>query len=318
MSARPAAAPRAVAAAGLLALALAASACTVGSGAGSAVGSLFVVSCDDSNSRAQMNPAPPYSLDPTFFAGEPIEDVCPSPGTCPGPHMNRLLIRLQRTGNAIEVTDTLYFDVDNALQVAECLRGQVKNGVPSWDTRLVTGADGATIPGLPWCDWRAVPDGGVADAGGADGGVADAAAADSGAADAGAADAGPPVVMTATIPRINLSTQDYVRASLAPLGTCVDARSVAVALPGSWIEFQNFGSADQSNLPPAMRTDLDGDFKVNFGERLRASFHLVLGDEAVEYAIQTRAAVPAARIGGELDGMFDFDLERGRAAQPFP
>jgi hypothetical protein len=166
------------------------------------------------------------------------------------------------------------------------------------------------MPGLSWCDWNAADADGGADAGGG--------AADAGAADAGmTADAGAPLVMTAARPRINLSTQDYVQASLAPLYTCIEARSVAVALPGSWIEFQDFGAAVQT-ADPENRTAVGGDFRVNFGERLRATFHLVLGDQAVENAIKTRIAIPDTRIGGELDGFFDFDLERGRAAQPFP
>ncbi len=281
-------------------LTLGTAACTVGSGAGSADGSLFVTSCDKDNSYAT---AKKFSLNPTFFAGEPIEDVCPVLETCSGPHVNRLVIRLQRTGNAIEVNDTLYFDIEDALQVALCLQGQVKNGQPTWDTRLVTAADGSAIPNLRWCDWTAQPDGGVSDAGAIDAGAP---------LDAAGGDAGAPVMKTAVYPRINLSTQDYVRASLDPLETCDEARAVAVALPGSWIEFQNFGSAEDPNTTPT------NDFKVNFGERLRANFHLILGDQAVEYAIQSRYAVPTARIGGSLDGYFDFDLERGRAAQPFP
>jgi hypothetical protein len=280
-------------------LMLGTAACTVGSGAGSATGELYVVGCDKSNDYAMPSP---FSLDPTFFAGEPIEDVCPVPLTCMGPHMNRLVIRLQRTGNSVEVNDTLYFDVDNSLQVALCLQGKLNNGQPTWDTRLVTAADGSTIPNLRWCDWTARPDGGADDAG----------TVDAGAVDAAAGDAGAPIVKTAMYPRINLSTQDYVRASLDPLNACDEARAVAVALPGSWIEFQNFGSAEDPNTTPT------NDFKVNFGERLRANFHLILGDQAVEYAIQNRYAVPPARIGGSLDGYFDFDLERGRAAQPFP
>jgi hypothetical protein len=290
---------------GALSLVLGASACTVGSGAGSATGELFVVGCDKSNDYSQLSG---FSLNPTFFAGEPIEDVCPVPLTCMGPHMNRLVIRLQRTGNAVEVTDTLYFDVEDSLQVALCLQGLVKNGQPQWDTRLVTAADGSTIPGLRWCDWTAHPDGGVADAGSSDAG----APVDAAPVDAAAGDAGAPIVKTAMYPRINLSTQDYLRASLDPLGSCDEARAVGVALPGSWVEFENFGSAEDPTQSPT------NDFKVNFGERLRANFHLILGDQAVEYAIQNRYAIPPPRIGGTLDGYFDFDLERGRAAQPFP
>ncbi len=287
-------------------LVLGTASCTVGSGAGSATGDLLVVGCDKSNDYSMLSK---FSLNPTFFAGEPTEDVCPVPMTCAGPHTNRLVIRLQRTGNAVEVNDTLYFNVQDSLQVALCLQGQVKNGQPQWDTRFVTAADGSTIPGLRWCDWTAHPDGGADDAGT----PVDAAVADGGAlVDAAAGDAGAPIVKTAMYPRINLSTQDYVTVWLDLLQSCDEARAVGVALPGSWIEFQNFGSAEDPNTTPT------NDFKVNFGERLRANFHLILGDQAVEYAIQNRYSVPPAKIGGALDGYFDFDLERGRAAQPFP
>jgi hypothetical protein len=283
-----------------------ASGCTVGSGSGSAVGTLQVTGCNSSGSYATTGA---FSLNPTFFAGEPIEDVCPPPGNCTGPHMNRLVIRMQRTGNRLEVNDVLYFDVLNTLKVAECVRGATTNGAPDWDTRLVTGADGQPIPGLPWCDWNAADfvDGGVPDGGVSDGGAV-------------ATDGGVPVPMTALRARINLSTQDYVQASLAPLYTCVEARSVGVALPGSWIEFLDFGNAIETNLPPDQRGDLStmGDYRVDFGQRLRANFHLILGDQAVEHAIMTHDAIPDQRISGALDGSFDFDLDRGRAAQPFP
>jgi hypothetical protein len=285
----------------------------VGDGTGSAVGSLFVVGCDDNDSRDKMNPAPPYSLDPQFFAGEPIEDVCPPPGVCTGPRQNRLVIRLQHTGNKEEITDTLYVDVQNSYKVAQCLRGQTKGGAPQWDTRVLTAADGSPIPGMLWCDWNA------ADQPAADGGAPDASAADAGALDAGVVgDGGVPIVMTSDHARINLSTQDFVQVSLAPRLTCVEARSVAVALPGSWIDFQDFGLAIQAAAPPEARDTVSGDFKVDFGQRLRASFHLVLGDQAVSYAEKTHDLIPDQRIGGAIDGFFDFDLERGRAAQPFP
>jgi hypothetical protein len=293
---------------------LVAAGCTVGDGSGSAVGMLMDVGC---NSSASLDTPKPFSLNPSFFAGEPIEDVCPSPpGNCStsSPHMNRLLIKIQRTGNRPEVNDVLYFDVLNSLKVGECVRGRTANGAPTWDTRVLTSADGTPIPDMPWC----VPASPVA---AGDGGAPDAGATDAGGADAGGADAGGAIAPMPGYARINISTQDYVQASLAPLYTCVEARSVAVALPGSWIEFQAFGSAIQSNIAdPEQRDDLskNGDFKVEFGQRLQASFHLVLGDQAVEYAIKTHSAIPDLRISGYLDGTFDFDLERGRAAQPFP
>jgi hypothetical protein len=124
--------------------------------------------------------------------------------------------------------------------------------------------------------------------------------------------------MTAPFARINLSTQDYVRASLVPLFTCNETQVAGVALPGSWIDFQDFGSAAQPQLPADMRQAPDNDFKVEFGERLRARFHVVLGDQHVVDSIRRREAIPDSHISGVLDGWFDFDLERGRAAQPYP
>jgi hypothetical protein len=287
-----------------LGAALAGGGCTVGGGTGSADGLLFVLGCDEKDSLATERP---YHLSPTFFAGEPIEDICPPPGTCPGAHTNRLLIRMQRSGNPVEVNDTLYFDVQNALEVARCVRGRTAAGAPDWDTRMVSNADG-TLTALPWCDWNAaaLDDGGVV----ADGGAAGAAGA--------AADAGTPGTMTGARAHINLSTQDFVRASFSPLHTCVEARLVGVAAPGSWIEFSDFGTAAQADKTADAREPVETDFKVNFVERLHATFHLELVDQRITSAQMSRMAVPSARIGGVLNGSFDFDLQRGRAAQPFP
>ncbi|HVU49887.1 MAG TPA: hypothetical protein VHL80_04325, partial [Polyangia bacterium] len=165
----------AAAAVPVLAGALLAGGCTVGEGSGFAVGALMDVGCNSDNT---LMTAKPFSLDPSFFAGDPIEDVCPPPGPCGGPHMNRLLIRIQRTGNRVEVNDILYFDVLNSLKVAECVRGATTNGAPTWDTRVLTASDGSPIQDMPWC----VP---ATAAAGADGGAPDAGGADAGAADAG-------------------------------------------------------------------------------------------------------------------------------------
>jgi hypothetical protein len=292
-------------AAAALATGICAGGCTVGDGSGSANGMLMDVGCNEGNTLASPMA---FSLNPSFFAGVPIEDVCPPPGQCGGPRMNRLIIRMQRTGTRIEVNDVLTFDVLNSLKVAQCVRGRTVGGQPTWDTRNITAADGTEIPGVPWCDWNwtSADAGAAAPDGGADGGVA------------GGVDGGALVAMTQTMARINITTQDFVQASLAPLFTCVEARSVAVALPGSWILFKSFGTALQTDVPPEMRGTLNDDFKVDFGQRLSADFHLVLGDQAVEYAIKTHMAIPDQRISGFLDGSFDFDLDRGRAAQPFP
>lgn len=280
----------------LAALALAPPACTVGGGSGTASGELTVQGCDEDDS---LSMGKPYNLSPKFFAGEPIEDICPLPGPCKSPHVNRLVIRMQHIANRpVEVNDTLYFDIQDARNVARCIRGRIDpmTGQPDWDTRLVTDADGLPIPGLPWCDWNSAPDGGAG-----------------GPADAGTA-------MTAPLARINLSAQDFVRGSLVPLFTCGEARVTGVSKPGagSWIEFQDFGAAAQPQKPPMERDKVDNDFKVDFGQRLRAHFRFDLQDQHYVWAIQQHMAIPDQDIGGYLEGWFDFDLERGRAAQPFP
>ena len=69
-----------------------------------------------------------FKLEPTFFAGEPIEDISD------GAPANRLIIRMQRTGNEIQISDTLFFDIPNSDLIAHCLRGRTVGGVPDWDT----------------------------------------------------------------------------------------------------------------------------------------------------------------------------------------
>jgi hypothetical protein len=86
-----------------------------------------------------------------------------------------------------------------------------------------------------------------------------------------------------------------------------------------WIQFLDFGSAAQPDLPPDQRTAVGSDFKVNFGERLRASFAMKLGDqEVINAELNHLPQVPDPQIGGYLSGSFDFTFERGRAAQVFP
>jgi hypothetical protein len=271
--------------------------CGVGDGTGAAVGTLFVNGC---RPAALDGAFPGYDLKPTFFAGQPIEDICPPPGNCPGERTNRLIIRMQRTGKRVEVDDTIYIDIENSVEVARCIRGLVENGAPTWDTRNVLNPDGSPT-NIPFCDWSGTS---VTSDGGADGG---------GLTDGGA---GPGPGMTATHARINLSTLDYVRGSIMPLGSCIEQRLVGVALPGSYIEFQDFGSAVRNGVPS--ESPIGNDFKVLFGERVRATFHLVLGDQRVTTAMKDRDAIPKAKIGGVIDGNFDFDLDRTRAAQPFP
>jgi len=272
--------------------------CNVGEGKGTADGNLFVVGCKENDDGQVINfgqrgsPAE-FHLNPTFFAGDPIEDI----GI--GDHKNRLRMRMQRYGTGQEDDDMLKFDIENSFEVARCVRGRTVNGVPDWDIMNVNTMNGhVALPsqdGVPWCDWSAL--------------TTDADAGMS--VDAGVSAVGPRA-------RLHFSTEGYTKAWLVPLSTCPGVPVVAIGRTG-WIELIDFGSAAQPELPPDERTPFKStDFKVNFGEQLRASFHVELEDEAVRLAAENARPIPAPRIGGTLDGYFEFTLERSRVAQPFP
>ncbi len=282
--------------------------CTIGNGSGSAKGSLWVTGCDgDTNfggAGVVAGVPQPYDLQPTFFAGEPIEDLATG-----STHRNRLIIRMQGTGLATQYNDTVYFDIENSYEIARCVRGRTIGGQPDW--KQVEPLYNNQTP-ITWCDWsgNAFSDGGVAD-----GGV------NPGSPDAGASADGGMSVM-AQYPRIRITPDTDLRSSLALLASCpmanVSADASSTLTDVSWIEFQNFGAAEESNLAPDMRDQVQSTFVINYGERLRANFHLVLQDGQVITAIETNQPAPAPLVGGTLDGYFDFDLERGRAAQAFP
>ena len=289
--------------------------CSVGQGSGSADGGLFVVGCDNGlNFGKQMDGGPgymiapaPYSLGPSFFAGTPIEDLIQGQGA-----MNTLEMRMASSGLLQMYTDGMEFDVLSSYEVARCVRGRTVNGQPDYlvtmplPLTLATAAN--PTPTTLWCDWT-----GMAFSG--DGGAPDAAMP--GAPDAGASlDGG--MSMMAAAPRIHLTPYTDLHASLWLYKTCPDGNAAGAGIDG-WIEFQSFGSAEQSDLPPEQRGAIPADFVINFGERLRATFHVVIGDPRYVTAVETGSALPTAPvIGGTLDGFFDFDLARGRAGQPFP
>jgi hypothetical protein len=252
--------------------------CTIGEGSGAAMGPLWILGCPHDGKPdygSEADPIP-FDLAPTFFAGEPIE------GISDGIPANRLIIRMERTGNEIQISDTLFFDVIDSGRIARCLRGRTVAGVPDWDT--TSGTLNTMDPS--WCEPMAGPNGET---------------------------------------RIHLIPFGPVRSALTPLATCQSSMHppAVVSITGvandGWIEFLDFGPAEQPDKAPDDRDPVETDFKVNFGQRLRANFSVVLGDDRTETAIHNRIDVPpAARIGGTLDGNFDFDLERGRAAQTFP
>jgi hypothetical protein len=278
---------------------LGAGGCNVGQGKGTAKGNLFVVGCwkegDEVFNYGEQLPGvtAEYDLKPTFFAGDPIEDI----GI--GEHKNRLRMRMQKHGSGQEDDDMLKFDIENSYEVARCVRGRTVNGAPDWDMSKINTMNGhVALPGeegIPWCDWSAL--------------TTDAGAGMS--VDAGVSTYGPRA-------RLHFSTEGFTKAWLVPLSSCPMIPVVGIGRVG-WIELIDFGKAGQPELPPEERTRFETtDFKVNFGERLRATFHVELQDSAVWQAEEHLRPVPNPRIGGVLDGEFDFILERSRVAQPFP
>jgi hypothetical protein len=283
------------------ALASLAGGCTVGDGNGAAIGPIWELGCSDDGADYGTEMAPRiFDLSPRFFAGEPIEDIAAAN------RANRLLMRIQRNGNRLEVNDTLYFDVVNAYEIARCVRGRIdENGLPDYDTRMTTDLFTHLPTTTPWCDWSGIPtfvDGGSRPDAGADAG---------GGGDAGVGPTGPPHA------RIHLGVDEIVHSSLSLMLTCHKDNVVGEGFDG-WIDFQDFGLAAEPGVAREMRDAIRSDFKVNFGERLRASFEVVLGDQRVVTAVKGLLPIPDSFVGGYLDGSFDFDLERGRAAQPFP
>jgi hypothetical protein len=259
--------------------ALSAAGCTpVGDGSGAADGPLWILGCDKGRDTGTEAAPKSFDLEPTFFAGEPI-------GNISGPPVNRLIIRMQRNGNAVQINDTLYFDIPDSFKVAQCVRGSTKPGVPPWDMGTGTIDPPGAVPITePWCE-----------------------------------PAGP-----AGFPRIHLVPFGPVRASLTPLYTCrVEGVGptvfaiTGVAIDG-WIDFRAFGSAAQADKAPDMRDGVDSKFQVAYDDHLRADFHIVLGDDRVVTALYNLRVPPPPAIGGTLDGFFSFDLKRGRSGQTFP
>ena len=122
----------------------------------------------------------------------------------------------------------------------------------------------------------------------------------------------------AQFPRIHLTPFTDVGSSLDLNATC----------PGADVDRRGERRLDRvrelrrrraAEPAPGARAPVIPNFIVNFGDRLRANFHVVLQDSRIAYAIENNLPVPTTpHIGGTLDGYFDFELARGRAAQPWP
>ncbi len=280
--------------------------CSVGKGVGAASGLLYEYGCSkngdycDSSGQCGTEATPvAYDLRPTFFAGEPIDDLRESSA---GSEImnNRLIIRLQRSGKEIEQNDVLTFDVTTSYEVARCVRGRVDaTGQNDWDEANCYRASD-TGPGR----MRVQFDSPVHAA----------------------------LTLYATCPA-NLAASSIsgnLVASAVSAPVPVDnyeSHPNPVVTDGSWdswVEFQEFGSAAQADRTPQARDPISPKFRVELGDRIYATtFALTLIDDQVVNAAINNLPRPASSIGGTLGGdpstgRFDFDLERGQGAQFFP
>ena len=286
--------------AGLALAALTLLGCSVGQGVGVASGTLFVLDCSSSGDYCDSTgvcgtPSAPaeYRLNPGFFAGEPIDQLAQFPTnglplSGSQPRMNRITIRLQRSGKQIESNDALFFDVVNSYEVARCVRGReivVAAGQPNqhdYDDR--------------YC-FRA-------------------------------STTGPARVRISVVGGIIHSTLSPRMTCTRPADATADdvfpddgvVGNVADGAFESWIEFADFGSAAQNGqLDPTARTPVSLTFKIQLEDRLHATaFSLTLQDEKVVTAQVNLVPPPNPDIGGSLAGWFDFNLQRGQGAQIFP
>ena len=290
---------RAPACFGLLLVVFALSGCSVGQGTGAASGTLFVLDCSSSGDYCDSTgvcgtPSAPaeYNLDPTFFAGEPIDQLTQfptngSPLSGSEPLMNRITIRLQRSGKQIENNDALFFDVVDSYEVARCVRGReiAVAGQPNqhdFDDR--------------YC-FRA-------------------------------STTGPARVRISVVGGYIHSTLSPRMTCTRPVDAAADdvysdegvVQTVDNGAFESWIEFEDFGSAAQNDQSdPTARTPVSPTFKIQLDDRVHATaFSLTLQDEKVVTAQEQLRPPPNPDIGGSLTGWFDFDLRRGQGAQIFP
>lgn len=274
--------------------------CNVGKGVGAASGVIFELGCDRNGDYCasatecgtEQNPVP-YDLQPSFFAGEPIDDLRES-SSGSGIMNNRITIRLQRSGKQIELNDVLTFDVSSSYEVARCVRGRVDSatGAPDWDT---TNCYRATDngPGRMRIQFDSQVHASLA------------------------------LMSTCTASLVGEAVSQPVPVWPQTYETATTT-TVSNGAWDSWVEFQEFGSASQNDLVPSARDAVGGKFRIGLGDRIYASsFFLTLVDSKVVNAAVNDLQAPQSQIGGTLGGdpttgRFDFDLQRGQGAQFFP
>jgi hypothetical protein len=257
--------------------------CAVGAGDGEAKGPMFIEGCGDYKSEM---PLAVFDLNPSFFAGEPVEDIRESASK------NRLSIRLQRFGGGFEVNDVLQFDIVNSYEVARCVRGR----------QTMDPATGMMVPDYRTdiCFWPK-PQGPAR------------------------VRVGPNDFVRATLtPFESCRSMNRPLNLVATAVPCepVNGRSDCPDLPPeqweSFVEFQSFGATDIRDLPED-RSAIRPNFKVDFGQRIKVTrFVLELTDDHLLELPTGKSTQLKRSIFGHMEGWFDFDFDRGRAVQTFP
>jgi hypothetical protein len=278
------------------AAALFAGGCQVGKGVGAASGYIYELGCSGKGDYCSegvcgtdKNMAP-FDLHPTYFAGEPIDDLRNYNSAGTGIMNNRLTIRLQRSGKQIELNDVLTFDVGSSYEVARCVRGRIDaSGERDWnEANCYRASDDG--PGRLRVQYDS--------------------------------DVHAALTLNATC-TANLVASAVSSPVPNPDPTAVGA-PVDPAQWLSWVEFQEFGGAAENDLLPGERHEISPKFRIDFGQRIYAtSFKLTLVDDSVVNAAIDDRPSPVSQIGGILGGdpttgRFDFDLQRGQGAQFFP
>ena len=207
-----------------------------------------------------------FDLKPTFFAGEPIEDIAGIPPS------NRLIISMQAQRQLGGDQRHPYFDIRNSAQIARCIRGRTVNGVPDWDTS----------------SGMLAPDGTVADRA-PRAAVVHAARHDGRAASDSSVPFGPVAVSFSP-----LATCHVVDSAMHP-PAIVAVNGVA---NDGYITFSDFGSAVQSEPDPRRtlrRTRAYGSTTTSrstYDEQLQATFHFTVEDERVAAAMRDMVVPP--------------------------
>ena len=274
------------------------SGCSVGNGVGAASGEIFEYGCSKNSDYCApevdgggCGPMP-FDLRPSFFAGEPIDDLREySAGSDHLIMSNQLTIRLQRSGKRIEQNDVLTFDVASSYEVARCVRGHIfDDGTKDWDeANCYRASDNA--PGRIRLQWDSPVQASLA-------------------------------LKATCTPNLVASA---VSAPVPPLNYSVTPNpTVTDGSWQSWVELEQFGTAAQYERVPVKRDPVQGTFHIQLSDRIFArAFLVTLEDDQVVTAARNNLPQPSPRIGGTLGGdtttgRFDFPIQRGQGAQFFP